>query len=383
VTVSPPPSRRGRQRGTPGRRLLPDEYRVIDRYARALAQGRIARIGAASAQCREELVRLAVADGRDPRGLPASMHRQIARRGRLLGLNWAGSAWQADEKQVLDRYARECASGRYPTVAAAARACWKEMRATCSRVGRPLSGVHNRLWEAACELGRQPFRRWTAEETRVVTRHLQWLFEGRYQFVRQAAEACADEFRRRHAQGRSGTRSPPPRPATAVYERMTILAPKYRLPRRKGEMTAAERKTVEVYARALGRGQFENARVAAAACLAELRLRYGRAQRAGSVSVRRVTGHSMQTVHGELLSCLRRLRLYVLSGRRWTDEEERMCETWVRWHEHGRRARRRRLWREAVEGMVEELAHRGYRRTYQAVDARLKVARRRLRGMDR
>ena len=359
---------------------LPDELRVVDRYAKALMQGRIVGTGVAAARCREELARLAVAAGRDPRELPASMRERIGMRARLHGWVLPASEWRIEENRVLDRYVRACVRGKYPSIESAARECWKEMRDARGSFGRKLSAVRLRLLEAARAQGRQPFRRWTEDELRVAARHVSLLYEGRYRYIRQAADGCARELRQRHASRRVAY---PPRPATAIYQRLTNLVPTYRLPRRRGEMTADEKKVVERYARALARGEFEDARVASAACLARLRKSYGRVHRVGPVSVRGVTGHSVHTVHLEMLRCLQRLKLFVLSGRSWTDEEERMCAVWVRWHERGRTARQRRLWRDAVEGMVDELSRKGYRRSYQAVDARLKVARRRMRGMDR
>jgi hypothetical protein len=359
---------------------LADELRVVDRYAKALMRGRIVGTGVAAVRCREELTRLAVAAGRDPRELPASMRERIGKRARLHGWVLPGSEWRIEENRVLDRYVRACVRGEYPSIESAARECWKEMRGARGSFGRKLSAVRLRLLEAARAQGRQPYRRWTKDELRVAARHVSLLYEGRYRCVRQAADGCARELRQRHV---SLQVAYPPRPAAAIYQRLTNLAPTYRLPRRKGEMTADEKKVVERYARALARGEFGDARVASAACLTRLRESYGRVHRVGSVSVRGVTGHSVHAVRHEMLKCLQRLKLFVLSGRSWSDEEDRLCEVWVRWHERGRTSRRLRRWRDAVEGMVDELSRRGYRRTYQAVDARLKVARRRMRGMDR
>ncbi len=386
MSLKVPPTTDGRRRGTRTigwHRWLPEEYRVVDRYAKALTQGRIAGMGIADARCREELVRMAVAAGRDPRRLPVTVRKLIYARARLRGWNWAQSVWQADETMVLEKYARQCVRGRYPTIKAAARACWKEMRATCSRVGRPLNSVRLRLWEAAHERGRQPFRRWTAEESRIMARHIRWLFEGRYHYIRQAAEACARELRRAHDRRRGGAISPPPRPASAVYQRMTNAVPGLRLPRYKGRMTSVERTLIERYARALGRGEYPDARVAAAACRAELQERYRSAPQVGPVRLRAVTVPAAHTLGLGLLAAMRRLGLFVLNHRRWTEEEQHVCDAWVRWYESRRHARRHRRWRDAVEGLLEELEQKGYRRTSEAASYRLKYTRRRLSGMER
>jgi hypothetical protein len=349
--------------------LTDEEERIVSRHARDLADGRYHDAGRAAEACVVALTRM---PSPVPRRRPLSLVNVRARiysRARRAGRSWVYTRWHPQEDAIVRRYAEAVVSGKYPTTAAALRDCGLELQGSGRHPGRPTSAVNARLQEYVRAMGLERYPRWRETDERLYRRYLELLIEGRYKRVRDAAEACAVQFRRLHGRVRE-------RSATAIYTRMNHEVSRLGLPRFKGETTPEEQRLIEVYARAADRGEYRNWLLAAEACLAQLRQLYLRARRAGPVQVRRVSGHTLSTVHSRLIETAHRLGLLGVGGRDWTRDEQKVCDAWVKWYERHRRAVRPPMWRDAAEGLQEELQQRGYGRTVCACKSRLQETRR-------
>jgi hypothetical protein len=356
-----------------GIRLTDEEERVVSRHARALTEGRYHDASRAADACAAALARVA-----DPAARHRPLHfvtlrRRIYSRARHTGRSWGYTRWHPQEDAIVRRYADAVVSGKYPMAQAALQDCRRELGSSGRHPGRPAGAVRARLQEYVRALGLEHYPRWRESEERLYRRYLGLLIEGRYKRVRDAAEACAVQIQR--LRGRVRQRS-----ATAVYTRMNHEVSQLGLPRFKGATTPTEQRLIEAYARAADRGKYRNWLLAAEACLAELRQQYGQARRSGLVKVRRVSGHTLSTVHSRLIVTAHRLGLLGVGGRDWTDDEQKLCDAWVRWYERHRHAVRPPMWREAAEGLQEELQQKGYGRTVCACVSRLQTTRRQFLG---
>jgi|WetSurMetagenome_2_1015567.scaffolds.fasta_scaffold56465_2 hypothetical protein len=169
-------------------RWKPEEKAILDRFATAVAEGRMRTARGAGKACAEALCRLhrrypekfAGAPDRKEAGIQGELWPRVAK----LCSRWFNSQWSVPERAIVDRHARALIAHRYPHVRAAARVCCEainrmhaRLRGSSGRSGpvpvvRTLSGVSEQVWLRARELAplQLPHRHWSAEEWRVADR---------------------------------------------------------------------------------------------------------------------------------------------------------------------------------------------------------------------
>ena len=144
--------------------------------------------------------------------------------------------------------------------------------------------------------------------------------------------------------------------------------------------SAAERRLFEKYARAVADGRFPNCKDAAPACRRELVRMYARVGKQSSLRVGRLAGRTLVTINRSICETAGRLGLQ-FPGRNWLPAEERIFDGWLRWYNRYHDVRRLRPLSQAGEGLSDDLAKQGFRRTPDACRVRLVVTRRRRLGL--
>ena len=168
-------------------RWKPEEMAVLDRFARAVADGRILTARGAGRACADALRRLhrrypkefAGAPDRNETGIQGELWPRVAK----LRYRWFNSHWSAAELALVDRYARLLIAHRFPHVSAASQACCEAMSRLHAQLARrrggkqpgtvrTLPGVFDQVLRRAKDLApfQIPHRRWTAEEHRIAAR---------------------------------------------------------------------------------------------------------------------------------------------------------------------------------------------------------------------
>jgi hypothetical protein len=166
-----------------GRHWTAEEERVVDRHARALADGRLRDAMAAAELCTAELNRLR---HRYPSRYRVSyvrkvhtVHGRLWPRAARLRYPWSHTKWTSAEQQLAERYARAAIAHEYPNLMAAARACSEELAGLDTPARRPgsttaapirlLHSVHDALVKRTRKMNwrRLPYRVWNEEELRI------------------------------------------------------------------------------------------------------------------------------------------------------------------------------------------------------------------------
>ncbi len=284
--------------------------------------------------------------------------------------SWPHRKWHPDDDAVLDRYADAVVTGRYPTAAAAMPDCCRELAAAGRRSGCRTSATCQRLQERVRERGHQRVPLWRSSEERVYQRHVRLLFEGRFKHVRDAADACANVMLRLRSKFR-------PRPFTAIRSRMKRELRSYDLPRFNGEMIPQELCLFEKYARAVAAGRYASSADATPDCYCELKRMYARVGREHSLHIGRLAGRSRAVVHCRIRAAAFRLGLQ-FPHRHWLPAEERIFDGWLRWYSKHRHGRRLHPLTRAANGLSDDLAKQGFRRSVCTCKWRLVTTRRRL-----
>jgi len=193
-------------------RWLPEERRILERYVRALVNGRYVSPSLAARDCSAELDRLhrrlrreSSTRGFFPRRVNTIanyLHRWSRDRGRPVAADWTDA-----EVRVIRRHAQGLASGEHKDGRAAARACFLELQALRRRqwrLFRAKASVSQQLREFAHETGEHwPKSGWTVEELRACQRWVRW-YE-RHRRVRRlrpwavAAEGLQQELEQMHS----------------------------------------------------------------------------------------------------------------------------------------------------------------------------------------
>jgi hypothetical protein len=182
------------------------ELRLLDRYARALANGRYPSVRAAVPLLQRELAELRRQGKGGPkaRGYDGIMNKLLARSRELGRRALKLVDFAPEEERVIGAYARAFRKGRYPSVQAAVRACRREFARLRRRrprpgwlaVSRTFSSIASRLLDVVHEQGMGPLRpRVSAPEQevidvyarRVAARELSWA---------AAARECVEAFAR-------------------------------------------------------------------------------------------------------------------------------------------------------------------------------------------
>ena len=171
----------------------PEEDRVIDRFSRALVRHEYPYGMAAVADCRRALAQAGIAS---PRG-DAMIARRINDRARALGWGSKFTPWSASGARTIDRFARALISGRYPTIAAASRACRSALERAGQFGSRTDGGLRAKLRIQALGMGRPELRpRWTAEELHVLDGFARAVLRGAYPTASEAAPRCVRALER-------------------------------------------------------------------------------------------------------------------------------------------------------------------------------------------
>jgi hypothetical protein len=168
-------------------RWKPEEKAILDRFARAVAEGRMRTARGAGKACAEALSRLhrrypekfAGAPDRKEAGIQGELWPRVAK----LRSRWFNSHWSAAELALADRYARLLIAHRFPHVRAASKACCEAVNRLHARLARrrggkqpgtvrTLPGVFDQILTRAKEIApfQVPHRRWIAEEHRIAAR---------------------------------------------------------------------------------------------------------------------------------------------------------------------------------------------------------------------
>ncbi len=352
---------------------------TIDKYVRALARGDFPNAQTAAAACRVELTRRCRGRKVVTLGALTLQLRQDAHRKQLA---YAKARWTSEDSRVAERYARAVVAGRYASVKLAASACHAELGRGrgARRCRRPRSAVKMRIYELCRTMGLHTSAHWTEEERRVVNRYLRDLYAGRFPRVKPAAEACARELRQLSGPGGGGDSVGAGRHSTgAVFHAMTGLSKRFGLPRFGSAIESMERRLYEKYARAVGGGHYVNAVQAASACRREVTRIYARIGARGPLHVRRLAPRSLIGTQGAILKAVRRLSIQY-PRRRWLPAETRIFKGWLRWYSRYHRVRRLEPLTQAANGLSEDLAKNGFRRTPRACQSRLLSMRRESEG---
>jgi hypothetical protein len=337
------------------------EKAVAERFARALGRGRFRSAGEAARACMPELQEVWQSDSSLRPRKVKRVHSWILLRTRALGLSWASRHWKAVEIRMLAPFAAAYVRGEYPSVEAAGRACRRALPARVRR-NRSLISVWQKLFRLAREQGLRQWRRTSDDaEVRVLDRYVRALHEGRYRCVREAAPDCRSELERlrRRRPDADRLRS---RTLGWVSETLQDRSAATHLPRYHNFLTQTERKLLEDYARRVDRGELPNWLTAAQHCLAEMKRRYARRRPRGPMAPRRLTSHSIHTVHNRILALAHRLNLRGPRCIRWSGPERRLLDSWIRWYARHRGTRRLSPMKQASEGLQGDLEKIGCNR---------------------
>ena len=171
----------------------PEEDRVIARFSRALVRNEYRHGGAAVADCRRALARAGITRRRSDRALAIRINTGA----RALGWMLRPVAWSASGARIVDRFARALVSDRYPTIAAASRACRYALERAGQLGNRTDGGLRAKLRKQALGMGKAGFRpRWSAEELRILDRFARAIIRGAYPNARAAAAPCRRALKR-------------------------------------------------------------------------------------------------------------------------------------------------------------------------------------------
>jgi hypothetical protein len=368
-------------------RWRPAELRLLDRYLALVVARRYPSVRKAAEACRQELRRRGLGE----RTFGTVRCRMILR-ARQGSFRWPGVHWSDGEKRVLRRHARALLRNGDRSARSIVLACQRDLRrlplldrdGILQRPsgGRGFASVYEHVITTAHSLGwsRQSYG-WASWESRALRRYSRALIEGRFSDAPTAASACRQELVRL-ARDRSNGELRPPRTVGAIVLKMKDLVARTRLARNRSRLSRGELRIVERYARAVDRGEYDNWKDAARACVTELNRKVNAAAVRSPLRVRKAKGHSMHTIHTRILDVAHRLKLRGPRRVLWTDAEERVCAAWMRWSDRHRTALRHRgVWSETLAGMQEELENAGYRRSLAACESKVRDMRMRAYGV--
>ncbi len=348
--------RGGTRTGKPN--LTAPELAVIDRYARALGNGKYRSTSEAAPDCWRALRKLRARMPSLPLWPEHRLRCVLARRARKLGLAWTVSFWSPAEKRLARKYARAVIRGRFPSLRAAARECRRQLAEKLDRK-RNLDGV---CWHISRELRALGVpaqeQKWTAAELRVLKRFTRKAYAGRPCTISNMSVACSRAL--------DGRRSP-----DAVRTQMKKLVAEIKQPRFHGFSLPWERQYFERYALKAAAGKPRTKMAAARACLKALESRQKVESRKAPGRVSPGYKRDLTGVYSGIGQAARRLGLPLLARSYWNEEENRMCRTWREWYRRWRGVRRLSPLKQAAEGLQFELAEKGYTRTFAACSCRI------------
>jgi len=351
---------------------LEPENRIIERFVEAMRLKRYDSLVVAARECHHELERLrASPDCPLPRptarGVQAVYVRLMeAVKGR--NLTWPHHFWSDEELRAARRFACACRAGKYASIGAAARACQRELARKSNRP-RQFDGVHWHVYKEARRLG-GPWtkRRWTTTETRILQRYVGLLLDRRYRLAREAARDC------HRALGGARTYE-------AVFDALIRRASATGVPRYHSSLTPRELRVAERYAMMVQDGRFPHWKAAAIACRSELSRRTDRTGRIGGLQLRHADAHSLEAIRVAILKIAHSRNLRGPRNPHWSNAEDRMARSWVRWYGRYRLVRKLAPRRQAGEGLSDELGEAGFHRNVSACSYRVSLLWRRQHGL--
>jgi hypothetical protein len=168
-------------------RLSPEEVCIIDGLSLAVSRNEYPNGSAAVVDC----IRTLTDAGYTCLLLKRALARRINAGARKRGWVSKHGPWNVQDVRTMQRFARALAAGRYPTIAAAARAC----RTSLERAGRlePQDGnrIAPRIREFVLALRGKQFRpRWKPDELRILDRFARALVRGEYKTPGAARAQC-------------------------------------------------------------------------------------------------------------------------------------------------------------------------------------------------
>ncbi|MFO7675131.1 MAG: hypothetical protein R6X12_02265 [bacterium] len=407
------------------------ELAVVDRFVRALGQGRYVSSSEAARACHAAL---AVSSGGRARRSVSAVRYKLGERRLAAGVSAPGYRWRPAELDVIRRWVAKFADNPSLDVPGAVRGCVRELGALrrSQRDGPRLPArssrtVNARLSKAlrAAGVGAR-FHRRRLQEMKAIRRYARAYLAGRYPSMREAARACRRELART---------DPRPRPFYGIYWMLYTAAHELGLPKLKHEWTPAERRAlnrhlrllfegrhkfsddaaqacfrelggsrtykavrfalrteatrtglprshswltkteerlVERYAMMVHNGALPHWRAAAEQCLAAIGRRVARLARTGPLKLRRLPSHTLDTIHMAILNLAHQRGLRGPRNPHWTAAEQKLAAGWVKWYDRYRRVRRLAPLKQASEGLQAELADRGFHRSVAACSARVK-----------
>jgi len=347
----------------------PEELKVVDHYVRKLGRGHEDAMSISRA-CLAEMERTRRLRRAGVRRTLVAVHSRLLMRAHSLGLAWTKHSWTDEEIRLVEPDVQAFLRGEYPSVRAARQACYATLPARIRRM-RASYSIYQLMYKLARRHGlKQVKRPPDRHEGEILDRYVRALHEGRYRYVPTAAPDCLAELQRLH---RSRPDAGMVQPGTLswvtgkLYKRSEALG----LPRFRNLLTPTERKLLERFARKVDRGELPDWLSAAKECLAEIRRRYAHPLRLRPGGPRRLTSHSLHTIHDDIRELSRKLNLRGPRCIRWSAEETKLLEGWLRWCSRYRHVKRLHPMRRASEGLQEDLAKLGSNRTVSACRNRL------------
>jgi len=331
------------------------EQRVVERFARAVAGGKYTDASTAVHDCRQALAKAHVPRLHSDEALVA----RIRAAARMLGRS-VRQPWTPEEIQVVDRFAREVVAGGYRSAHAAAGRCAEMVARTAQTARRSDERVRSKLSQRICLISGRGQDTWPRREAAVVDRFARAVAAGRYRSVPAALADCRRALAARGRVPARGHREVLER----LWERTALFQPRYAR-----RMTAGEQAVIERFAGAVAAHRYPSVASAVRDCWRALLERPGRTEEEPARSLRAVAGW--------LKLLARDIGRYKISGRRWTDAEERVNRKWVRVFARHREGRGRANLDTAAAMMRAELARLGYFRTGAACYTRIYAAYRR------
>jgi len=351
---------------------LEPENRIIERFVEAMRLKRYDSLVVAARECHHELERLrASPDCPLPRPIARGVQAVYVRlmdavKGR--NLTWPHHFWSDEELRTAHRFACACLAGKYASIGAAARDCQRELARNSNRP-RQFAGV---LWHVYMEARRLggPWtkRRWTSTETRILKRYVGLLIDRRYRHAHEAARDCHRAL--------GGARS-----YEAVFDALTTRARATGVPRYHTPLTPEELRVAERYAVMVHDGRLPHWKAAAIACRSELSRRIARTGRIGGLQLRHADTHSLGTIRVAILKIAHSRNLRGPRNPHWSDAEDRLARSWVRWYGRYRLVRKLAPLRQAGEGLSDDLGEAGFHRKVSACSYRVSLLWRRQHGL--
>ena len=186
---------------------LPEEDRIVDRYARDLAAGRQPNLARAAGPCQRDISRLYASLRKSGRAHLVAAHPRtfisIRRRLRLrlgvLGLAWTCRNVSSAEKHVIERHAAALARGKYRNAQEAAVACKSAIerlpKGSTPPQGRSLRAIQSQIYSRALRSGRAwAHQKWLHADDAIVRRYALAVISGKYPSAASALPACCREL---------------------------------------------------------------------------------------------------------------------------------------------------------------------------------------------